>query len=63
MIGGDVENAIILVGYNRDEDPVNADARIGKVIVKGNWIASSLVAGIDVRNPGLKLPGFGRIGV
>jgi hypothetical protein len=56
VIGGDVENARILVGYNRDEDPVNADARIGKVTVKGNWIASSLVAGIDDTTD----DGFGR---
>jgi hypothetical protein len=47
VISGDVENARILVGYSKDEDPVNADARIGKVLVKGNWSASSLVAGID----------------
>jgi len=47
VIGGNVENAEILVGYNRGEQPVNADARIGKVTVKGDWIASSLVAGVD----------------
>jgi hypothetical protein len=53
VIGGDVENARILVGYNRDEEPVNADARVGKVTVKGDWIASSLVAGIeDITNDG-----------
>jgi hypothetical protein len=53
VINGDVENANILAGYNTNEDPVNPDASIGKVLVKGNWIASSLVAGIDdVTNDG-----------
>jgi hypothetical protein len=47
VIGGDVENAEILIGYNRDELPVDADARIGKVTIKGDWKASSIVAGID----------------
>jgi hypothetical protein len=56
IISGDVENARILVGYSKDEDPVNADARIGKVLVKGNWRASSLVAGIDDSTT----DGFGR---
>jgi hypothetical protein len=42
VIGGDVENGSILVGYNKNEEPVNPDAQIGKVIVKGDWIASSL---------------------
>jgi hypothetical protein len=46
-INGDVQNARILVGYNKDEMPINADARIGRVVVKGDWTASSLVAGID----------------
>jgi hypothetical protein len=46
-IGGDVENGSILVGYNKNEEAVNPDAQIGKVLVKGNWIASSLVAGVQ----------------
>jgi hypothetical protein len=46
VVNNDVENARILVGYNNDEVPLNPDARVGKVVVKGNWIASSLVAGI-----------------
>jgi hypothetical protein len=53
VINGDVENADILAGYNTNEDPVNPDATVGKVLVKGDWIASSLVAGIDdVTNDG-----------
>jgi hypothetical protein len=47
VINGDVKNAMILAGYNKDEEPVNPDARIGKIVVKGNWIQSSLVAGVD----------------
>ena len=46
IINGDVENALILAGYNRALEPNNPDAAIGKVTVKGNWTASSLVAGI-----------------
>ena len=55
-IGGDVENGSILVGYNKNEEAVNPDAQIGKVLVKGDWIASSLVAGVqDITGDG-----FGR---
>jgi hypothetical protein len=43
----DVNNALILAGYTKDGEPVNPDATIGKVVVKGNWIQSSLVAGVD----------------
>ena len=53
IVNGDVEHAQILVGYNKDEQPVNPDAHIGRVLVKGDWIASSLVAGVaDVTNDG-----------
>ncbi len=45
-IGGNVEKARILAGYDKNALPVNADARIGKVTVNGDWTASSLVAGI-----------------
>jgi hypothetical protein len=47
VINGDVKNARILAGYTKDGDAVNPDARIGKVVVKGNWIQSSLVAGVE----------------
>jgi hypothetical protein len=46
VIGGNVENVRILIGYGPDEQPVNADAGIAKVTVKGDWIASDLSAGI-----------------
>ncbi|HEV7404352.1 MAG TPA: hypothetical protein VGO11_15535 [Chthoniobacteraceae bacterium] len=44
-VGGTVEYATILAGYHFDV-PVSDDAKIGAVRVKGDWIASSLVAGI-----------------
>jgi hypothetical protein len=46
-VGGRVEFADILAGYNASTTPlgVNADAQIGKVVV-GDWIASNLVAGV-----------------
>jgi hypothetical protein len=47
VINGDVKNARILAGYNKDGEPVNPDAHIGKVIVRGDWIQSSLVAGVE----------------
>jgi len=42
---GSVENALILAGYSLG--PTNADARIGAVLVGGDWVASDLVAGVD----------------
>jgi hypothetical protein len=52
-IGGSVESALIRAGYNRVENAFNADAQIGTVNIKGNWIASSLVAGVaDVAGNG-----------
>ncbi|HET6410364.1 MAG TPA: hypothetical protein VFG14_20910, partial [Chthoniobacteraceae bacterium] len=44
-IGGRVAFANILGGYNTDLEAVNAHAQIGKVMVKGDWIGSNLVAG------------------
>ena len=44
-VKGRVEFAQILAGYDTNGVPVNADAQIGPVIVVGDWIASSLVAG------------------
>ena len=52
-VGGRVESADILAGYNSSGTPsgVNADAQIGAVVV-GDWIASNLVAGVqDDANP------------
>ncbi len=45
-VGKNVLNAKILAGYSASLAPANADASIGAVIVKGNWNASSLVAGV-----------------
>jgi hypothetical protein len=44
-IGGRVDHAQILGGYDRDLSALNGNAVIGDVIVGGNWIASDLVAG------------------
>ena len=41
-----MENARILVGYNKDEVPLNSDAQAGKIFVKGDWRASSLAVGV-----------------
>lgn len=50
---GDVLNAQILAGYRRDLTPVNPDASIGTIMVKGNWGASSVAAGVaDVTGDG-----------
>ncbi len=43
---GRVEHAKILAGH-REFGPKNADAKIGAVVVNGDWIASDLVAGVD----------------
>jgi hypothetical protein len=45
-IGGGVEFATILAGYDPVLTGVNADAQIGAVKVGGAWAASSLVAGV-----------------
>jgi len=46
-IGGSADHAQILAGYDRAGVGVNANVRVGKVSVAGNWSASSLVAGVD----------------
>ena len=50
-VGGRVEYASILGGYGRVAGigiaGVNADAQIGSVRVGGDWVASSLIAGVD----------------
>ncbi|HEX3150029.1 MAG TPA: hypothetical protein VHR66_18275 [Gemmataceae bacterium] len=45
-IGGRVEHSLILAGYNLALTGVNADAQIGPVTIGGDWIASSLAAGV-----------------
>jgi hypothetical protein len=44
-IGGRVEFANILAGYDSNLNAVNGDAQIGAVKVGGDWAASNLVAG------------------
>jgi hypothetical protein len=44
-IGGRVEFADILAGYDTNLNPVNGDAQIGAVTVGGDWAGSNLVAG------------------
>jgi hypothetical protein len=46
-IGGRVENAQIIAGYDFDFGANNGNAQIGAVSVGGDWIASSIVAGIQ----------------
>ncbi len=49
-VGGRVEFALIAAGLNSDLTANNADAQIGSVKVGGDWVASSLIAGIDPTN-------------
>jgi hypothetical protein len=44
-VRGDVRFARILAGFNFGQNPANADASIGAVIVRRDWAASSIVAG------------------
>jgi len=53
QVRGDVTNAQILLGFKKQIDsgntsyvPKNADASAGQIIVKGDWTATSLVAGV-----------------
>jgi hypothetical protein len=48
-IGGSAQSLVILAGY-LVSGPFSADASIGRVRVGGDWIASSILAGVD---PGL----------
>jgi hypothetical protein len=55
-IRGDVLNARILAGYDRTLSPLNPNASINRLAVRGDWAASSVAAGVvDVTNDG-----FGR---
>lgn len=54
-VSGSVENTRVLAGYGF-ETPLNGNARIGEVVVRGNLVASSIAAGID------NLLGTGRFG-
>ncbi len=46
-VKGTVQNALLLAGYNRSGPATNPDAGIGAVTVGGNFIASSVIAGVD----------------
>jgi hypothetical protein len=46
-VGGSVDHAEILAGYDRSRAAVNGDAAIGLVRVGGNWTASDLAAGVS----------------
>jgi hypothetical protein len=45
-VGGRVERANFLAGYDLNLNAVNGGATIGTVTVFGNWIASNLIAGV-----------------
>lgn len=45
-VGGNVRFSNIVAGYDVTGVPTNADVEIGKVVVKGDWIASNLIAGV-----------------
>jgi hypothetical protein len=51
-IGGRVEHAEILAGFNSSLDASNGHAQIGKVSVGRDWIASDISAGVDPGNAG-----------
>jgi hypothetical protein len=46
LVGGSVVNARILAGYDSAGAAVNADVSIGAVMVRGDWRASDLAAGV-----------------
>lgn len=52
-IGGSVSASEILAGYDATGAPVNADVAIGKVFVKGQWIASDLAGGVRAGTDGI----------
>jgi hypothetical protein len=45
-VGGRAENARILAGYDIFLTPKNADAQIGAVSVGGDWVGSTIAAGV-----------------
>ena len=59
-VGGEVENAVIRAGFGVDEitrQGSNNNAQIGAVAVGGDWITSSITAGVRDGNGG----GFGNL--
>lgn len=55
-VGGRVDHAQILAGYSLDAKPINGNASIGAVKVKGDWIASDLVAGAKTETVPIGVP-------
>ena len=66
-VGGRVENAKILAGFDIDLNEINGDAQIGTIKVGGDWIASSVSAGVGDGGDGFGnandtlIPGSGAI--
>lgn len=56
-VGGSVSSAVVLAGYTANNVASNGNASIGPVTVGGNWIGSSIAAGVE--NPLLFLFGDG----
>jgi hypothetical protein len=50
FVGGRVEFAEILAGFDDSLTPRDPDVQIGSVTVGGDWITSSISAGIDPKN-------------
>ena len=52
VLGG-VSGSEVLAGYDRFGNAINGDAQIGSVKVTGNWVGSSIIAGVlDVSDNG-----------
>ena len=45
-VGGDFDHALVLGGYGAFNAPVNGHAQIGAISVGGDWVASSVTAGL-----------------
>jgi hypothetical protein len=50
---GDLRHSQILAGYDQNKVLVNSDARIGQVIVRGDYEGSDLVAGVGAGSDGM----------
>ena len=45
-VGGNFDHALVLAGYGADNVPTNGHAQIGAITVSGDWLASSVTAGL-----------------
>ena len=50
---GDVMFAQVMAGYRPSAGAINGDAQIGRIVVDGNWVASTAVAGATAGPDGL----------